>query len=271
MVELEIFRGARVLCAIVSAGSFIWIRTLRRRVEQRTRELKLAMARLQAETETSATLAERDRLAGEIHDSLEQGLNGILMQLEGVDSKLDEDSNGARYYLEMARSMVRFSRSEVRHSLWNLESQLLTNGDLGAALTEIARQMNSSNRVQVTVQVLGSARPLAPATEHHCLRICQEALNNALKHAEAKAIQIRLEYLDKSVDLAITDDGRGFVPDAILTGAGNHLGLRNLRRRARKLKGQLAVTSQPGKGTTVQLNVPLNGRVDGIINPPNHL
>ena len=111
-------------------------------MEERTRELKAAMARLQKETETSATLVERDRLAGEIHDSLEQGLNGIMMQLDGVDSKLSDDSNGARHYLEMARNMVRFSRAEVRHSLWNLESELLANGDLGAALTEVARQMS---------------------------------------------------------------------------------------------------------------------------------
>ena len=126
--------GLGVVCVVVFAISFIWIRTLRRRVEQRTQELKAAMARLQKETETSATLVERDRLAGEIHDSLEQGLSGIMMQLDGVDSKLNEDSNGARHYLEMARNMVRFSRAEVRHSLWNLESELLSKGDLGAAL-----------------------------------------------------------------------------------------------------------------------------------------
>ncbi|HWC61770.1 MAG TPA: histidine kinase, partial [Verrucomicrobiae bacterium] len=129
--------GLSTVCAVIFAVSFIWIRTLRRRVEERTRELKAAMARLQKETETSATLVERDRLAGEIHDSLEQGLSGIMMQLDGVDSKLNEDSNGARHFLEMARNMVRFSRAEVRHSLWNLESELLSKGDLGAALTEV--------------------------------------------------------------------------------------------------------------------------------------
>jgi signal transduction histidine kinase len=258
--------GLGALCAVVFAISFIWIRTLRRRVEERTQELKATMARLQKETETSATLVERDRLAGEIHDSLEQGLSGIMMQLDGVDSKLSEDANGARHYLEMARNMVRFSRAEVRHSLWNLESELLSKGDLGAALTEIARQMSSSNRVQVAIQVLGIATQLPPATEHHLLRICQEALNNAFKHADAKNIQITLNYSEKSVQLSVADDGRGFTPGSVLTGTGKHFGLRNLRSRARKIKGRLEVISQPSQGTRVEVSVPLGSPADGIVN-----
>ncbi len=258
--------GLGVLGVVAFAGSFVWIRTLRRRVEERTRALKAAMERLQKETETSATLVERDRLAGEIHDSLEQGLNGIMMQLDGVDSKLGEDSSGARHFLEMARNMVRFSRAEVRHSLWNLESDLLANGDLGAALTEVAKQMSSSNGVQVTIKVLGSAIQLPPATEHHLLRICQEALNNALKHAHAKVIRITLSYSEKSVHLSVADDGCGFAPDRVLTGTGMHLGLRNLRSRARKVKGRLEVISEPARGTTIEVSVPINGAMDGTAN-----
>jgi signal transduction histidine kinase len=262
--------GVSALGVVVIAISIIWIRTLRRRVEERTRELKATMARLQKESETSATLVERDRLAGEIHDSLEQGLNGIMMQLDGVDSKLSEDSNGARHYLEMARNMVRFSRAEVRHSLWNLESELLANGDLGAALTEIARQMSSSDRVQVAIQVSGPASQLPPATEHHLLRICQEALNNALKHAGAKTIQITLNYSEKLVRLSIADDGCGFAPDSVLTGTGTHLGLRNLRSRARKIKGRLEVISQPAKGTTIEVSVPITAPAELVVHQNGH-
>jgi signal transduction histidine kinase len=258
--------GLSTVCLVIFAVSLMWIRTLRRRVEQRTRELKAAMARLQKETETSATLVERDRLAGEIHDSLEQGLNGIMMQLDGVDSKLNEDSSGARHYLEMARNMVRFSRSEVRHSLWNLESELLSKGDLGAALTEIARQMSATNRVQVAIQVLGVPMQLPPATEHHLLRICQEALNNAFKHAEAKNIRITLNYTDKSVQLSVADDGCGFAPNAVLTSTAGHFGLRNLRSRARKIKGRLEVISQPSQGTRVEVSVPIGPPMDGSMN-----
>jgi signal transduction histidine kinase len=137
---------------------------------------------------------------------------------------------------------------------------------LGAALTEVARQMSSSNRVQVAIQVLGAAIPLPPATEHHLLRICQEALNNAFKHADAKKIQITLNYLEKSVQLSVTDDGRGFAPGTVLTGTAGHFGLRNLRSRARKIKGRLEVISHPAKGTRVEVNVPIGSAVDGSVN-----
>ena len=248
--------------ALVLIGSLLWIRALRRRVELRTRELRETMGRLQKETEVSATLAERDRLAAEIHDTLEQGLSGIMMQLDGVDSRLKNDADGARQNLEMARRMVRFSRAEVRHSLWNLESQLLQDGNLGAALTEIARQMSAGNSVIATVELSGVPRPLPAAAEHHLVRCTQEALNNALKHAQATSIRIKLDYTETAVVLAISDDGCGFEPEGVLTGAGRHLGLRNLRSRARKVKGRVEITSQPGQGTTVKLTVPLPGRTE---------
>ena len=95
------------------------------------------------------------------------------------------------------------------------------------------------------------------------LRICQEALNNAFKHAEAKIIQITLNYSDKSVQLSVADDGRGFAPNAVLTGTGKHFGLRNLRSRARKIKGRLEVISQPSHGTAVEVSVPIGSAVDG--------
>jgi signal transduction histidine kinase len=248
--------GVIAVFALVLVASLVWIRTLRLRVEERTRELKKTMGRLQKETEVSATLAERDRLAAEIHDTFEQGLSGIMMQLDGVDSRLNADPEGARKFLEMARRMVRFNRSEVRSSLWNLESALLENGDLGAALKEIARQMSVGNSGQVKVEFSGVPHPLPPTVEHHLLRCTQEALNNALKHAGATVIQIKLSYLENSVQLAVTDDGCGFEPETVLTEVGKHLGLRNLRSRSRKIKAQLAITSHPGQGTTIQLTVP---------------
>jgi len=143
---------------------------------------------------------------------------------------------------------------------------LLAKGDLGAALTEIARQMSASNRVQVAIQVLGTPVQLPPATEHHLLRICQEALNNAFKHAEAKNIRITLNYSEKSVQLSVADDGRGFAPNTVLTSTTGHFGLRNLRSRARKIKGRLEVISQPTQGTRVEVSVPIGQPVDGSVN-----
>jgi signal transduction histidine kinase len=257
--------GAALVAILIAAVG--WIRSLRRRVAQRTSELQETMRRLQRETELSATLAERERLAAEIHDTLEQGLSGIMMQLDGLDSRLSAGSTGARENLEMARRMVRFSRAEVRHSLWNLESELLKGGDLGAAIKEIGHKASAGSSTTITVDVSEIRFALPPAVEHHLLRCAQEAISNALKHAGAKNIRVGLSYSSDEVRLAVVDDGCGFEPGHVLTGPGMHVGLRNLRSRARKMKGRLDIASELGKGTTVRLTIPLAGRGERISAP----
>jgi signal transduction histidine kinase len=250
-----------VLGAIL-VGAMAWIRSLRRRVAQRTSELQVAMSQLQKETELSATLAERERLAAEIHDTLEQGLSGIMMQLDGADTRLANDRSGARENLELARRMVRFSRAEVRHSLWNLESQLLKDSDLGVAVKEIARQMSAESSCAISLEMSDRRFALPAVIEHHLLRCTQEAISNALKHSGATNVWVKLGYSAEQVELEIADDGSGFDAKQVLTGPGMHLGLRNLRSRARKMKGQLNIESEPGQGTTVRLTVPLTGRAE---------
>ena len=247
---------------VILIGSLVWIRQLHQVVAERTKDLKETMAKLEEKTQISATLAERDRLASEIHDGLEQGLSGIMMQLDGVDSTLKESPDDARQYLELARNMVRFSRAEVRNSLWDLQSPALANVGLGMALAEIVKQMNTGNHLTVTTEILGSVRPLSQKVEHHLLRICQEALTNAIKHAEARLIQVKLVYATDSVELSVADDGRGFATETVLAGMAGHLGLRNLRSRARKMGGHLDVTSTPG-ATLIKVTVPLNDRNGG--------
>jgi len=244
---------------LVLVGTLVWIQMLRQRVAERTHALEVAMAKLEKETQVSATLAERQRLAGEIHDGLEQGLSGIMMQLNGVISTLDAKPAEARGFLELARNMVRFSHAELRHSLLNLQSPLLANADLGTALAEIAKQMkNGVNRTEIIAQTIGTVRALPPSVENHLFRIGQEAINNALKHAHAKTIQIYLCYSEASVRLSVRDDGAGFDQSAVLAGTlGQHLGLRSLRDRARKMGGQLTVVSEPEQGATVEVIVPL--------------
>jgi len=244
---------------LVLMGASIWIHQLQRRVTERTRALRETMAKLEDETNLSATLAERNRIAGEIHDGLEQGLNGIIMQLDGVETKLPRNPEDAKRHLDLARKMVRFSRTEVRHSLWDWKSPALAHQGLKSALTDIALQMGNESVTQVSVQVSGVDRPLPPAMEHHLLRICQESLTNALKHAGARNILVSLDYDDAAVRLSVRDDGRGFHPETVLNGFGGHLGLQNLRSRARKIGGELVVTSAPEKGATISVRVPYNG------------
>lgn len=241
---------------LVLVGASIWIRQLHQRVAERTQALRATMAKLEDETKLSATLAERNRIAGEIHDGLEQGLNGVMMQLDGLETRLVRSPEVAKRHLDLARKMLRFSRTEVRHSLWDWKSPALAHQDFKTALTEIVTQMGHESVTQVDVQVSGDAHPLPPVAEHHLLRICQEALTNALKHAQARNIAVHLNFTDDAVELSVIDDGRGFVPETVLNGMVGHLGLQNLRSRARKLGGELTVTSTPEKGATISVRIP---------------
>jgi signal transduction histidine kinase len=153
--------------------------------------------------------------------------------------------------------MVVFCLSEVRHSVLNLESPLVTEAGLGAALTHVGRQMSAGRTNEIRVAISGAVRPLPPAVEHHLFRIGQEALNNAIKHAKADHISVELIYAEDSVRLAVNDDGCGFVVAAVTGAGGEHLGVRSLRGRARKLGGRLTINSQSGRGTTVEVIVPI--------------
>ncbi|HEX4343604.1 MAG TPA: sensor histidine kinase, partial [Verrucomicrobiae bacterium] len=241
----------------VLAAASVWIRLLHRQVAQRTQQLETAMTKLERETEVSATLAERNRLAGEIHDGLEQGLSAIMMQLDGLESRVGENPAEIERHLKLARSMIRFSRTEVRHSLWDWKSPALANKNLSAALSEIVGQMSLGNQAHVTVEVSGNVLSLPSAAEHHLLRTGQEALNNALKYAQARTICVNLDYSAQLVRLSVRDDGLGFVPETVLNGTAGHLGLQSLRSRARKMGGSLTVVSAPGRGTTVEVSVPV--------------
>jgi signal transduction histidine kinase len=235
--------------------AMLWIRYLRLKVVRRTQELNVAMTKLERETETSATLAERDRLAGEIHDSLEQGLSAIMMQMEAA-AKLVHQPEEVGRYLAMARNMAGFSRTEVQHAVWDLQSPLLENADLGIALHRVAREISAGDTPRVTVQISGEVRPLPSSVEHHLLRIGQEAITNAVKHAQPKVISLTLDYQTGNVTLTVHDDGCGFDPQAVAVGGG-HFGLQGLRVRARKMNASLTVSSKPGEGTNIQVVVPL--------------
>lgn len=249
----------RTLLGISIAGfvlgvSFVWIHILRRRVAQRTKELRAAMEKLQLETQTAATLAERNRLAGEIHDSLEQGFSGLILQLD-TTAKHHQCPPEVRGGLALARNMVAFSRNEVRHAVWDLQSPVLENSDLGTALKNIVAQL-APETPHVTIAVEGEVRPLGSAIDHHLLRIAQEAITNCVKHASAQKLELLLRYTDEEVCLSVRDDGCGFVPAHVLTSNGvSHFGLRSLRGRASKIHGTLTIQSQPGHGTVIEVRL----------------
>lgn len=229
---------------------------LERVAADRTKELRQTMERLRQETETSATLAERNRLAGEIHDSLEQGFTGLALQLEttaGFANCPPEVKAG----LATALNMVTFGRNELRHVVRDLHSAMLDTADLPTALRHMVAQVAPDSHSAVVV-VQGTPRKLGPSTEHHLLRIAQEAITNAVKHAAALQLTVTLAFNERDVQLTIADNGCGFDPSTAQLQIHAHFGLPGMRSRARMIEAVLEITSRPGAGTCIALRVPLD-------------
>ena len=206
----------------------------------------------------SLVLEERGRLAREIHDTLAQGFVGISSQLDAVALTLNGHGDVARKHLDLARKMVRHSLTEARRSVMDLRASALEGHDLPAALSEAAHQWTAGSAVQIRVDVEGESRPLPEETEQHLLRIAQEAVTNAVKHARASHVSIHLEMASRELSLRVADDGRGFEQDEAFSEVGGHFGLLGMRERAERLGGELRLHSEPGHGTEVAVTVPIS-------------
>ncbi|MBI3652438.1 MAG: hypothetical protein HY231_15565 [Acidobacteria bacterium] len=221
--------------------------------------LALALYRFrigQVRAQFAAVLAERNRLARDIHDTLAQGFVGIGLQLQAVGKMLSTSPQAAQQHLDLAQKMVNHSLAEARRTVWNLRAQALEDSTLAMALAETVKQMTVGTAVATQVKISGSPRPLASSVENNLLRIGQEALTNALKHGKPKAIRLELSYEAESVRLRVEDDGCGFDPAQFASSEEGHFGLLGMRERLEGLKGELQLHSQPGVGTTITAVIP---------------
>ena len=214
----------------------------------RVRQIRLRFA---------AVLKERLRLAREIHDTLAQAFVGISSQLDALQTCLPEDWRPAHVYLDLARRMAQHSLTEARRSVMDLRSAALSNRDLAAALESSARHWTAGTAVDLEVNIKGGFTNLPEEMEHNLLRIAQEAVANASKHAQASRIEVMLERTGNNVNLKITDNGCGFQTDDAFAGMGGHFGLIGIRERAERIGGEFRLGSQPGAGTEVEVTVPL--------------
>lgn len=229
-------------------------RALESLVQERTKQLEATMEKLNEETRNAATLAERDRLAGEIHDSLQQGLSGAILQLD-TTLKLSQVPAEIRSRLNVVRNMVSYARQEVQHVVWDMASPLAEGVELDEALRRLVGFINScAAAVDVTVE--GEPFVLSRSEKHHLLRVAQEATTNAVRHASASKIVISLLYASDEVILTVTDDGCGFNPQSAMDTNVGHFGLRGIRSRAKKLGGQVSIQSVPGSGASIRVTVP---------------
>jgi ligand-binding sensor domain-containing protein/two-component sensor histidine kinase len=202
-------------------------------------------------------LEERSRIAREIHDTLAQGFAGISSQLEAVAMCIPEESKTARQHLDLARKMARHSLTEARRSVMDLRASALEGQDLGAALHAGARVWAATSGVDVEVEIVPPPGKLPHDIEQNLLRIAQEAVANALKHAGASKICVRLSCDAGNLYLRISDNGRGFDSDKVFSTFDGHFGLVGMRERAERVRGEFKLESKPSQGTAVEVMVPL--------------
>ena len=210
----------------------------------------IANAQLLARTRETAMLEERTRLARDIHDTLAQGLTGIVVQLGAAQRALAVAPDESREHLALAQRMARESLAEARRSVWNLRAPALDRGDLADALRSVAVRPLGSD-VAVTFELTGEPWPLTTAIESTLLRVAQEALANVARHSQATEARLALVYTADSVELSVSDNGVGFDPqtaaeDGITPGPWGGFGLIGMRERVAVLGGSLAVTSHDG-------------------------
>lgn len=249
---LRISYALGIAFAILLIASAIGMTNSRRRLKEQ------AHRREMAEAEFTAILAERNRVAREIHDTLAQGLAATSVHLRLAKKQSATDTESLNHHLDAAQQLVRDSLEEARNSIWNMRSQVLETGDLPSALDGILKQMADGAEFQATLEVTGRPRRFAPVIENNLLRVGQEAITNAARHARAKKLDVTLDFGEKQFRLTVCDDGAGFDPAKPPPTSGG-FGLVGMKERAAELKGELTVRSKPDQGTEITLTVPLSG------------
>jgi len=244
-----------------------------KQLDEANRRLRMMMeenaglhAQLVAQAREAGALDERQRMAGEIHDTLAQGLAGIVAQL-GAARLADADPPRRLRHLDLADRLARDSLAEARRSVQALHPGPLADAQLPDALAHLAEQWNQTSGIPVRVEVDGPAVPLQPALEVTLFRAAQEALANIAKHSGATQAGVTLSYTHDVVVLDVLDDGSGFdaaplaggQPTAAAhdgEGAASGYGLAAMRHRLRQVGGTLEIESAAGDGTTVSASVP---------------
>ena len=194
-------------------------------------------------------LEERTRMARDIHDTLAQGFTGVIIQLDtAVEALRDEEPEPAAKHIRRARELALLSLTEARRSVHALRPQALEKASFPDALKAIITNTTAGTSLQSDFQLKGEPRKLQSSVEENLLHIGQEALANALKHARATKFQARLSFDSEAVCLELRDNGQGFVVDCV---NGRGVGLIGMKERAQQMGATLAVTSKPGKGTTI--------------------
>jgi len=250
---MEVFLPTAV-ALLVAFVLGVWITRIIEQSRQRAQlvaDLAAARTELAAVSRAAGELAERERLAGEIHDTLAQGFTSVLLLLEAADTEIGRDDEAVRRHLGRARDTARENLAEARSLVAALAPPQLRDASLSDALRQVVDRLGAELGVESTLTVAGTARPLPAEQEVVLLRATQEALANVRKHARAGRVEVSLAYHGSGVTLRVADDGRGFDPAAASPG----FGLAGIRDRVAQVGGTVTLDAVPAAGTTVRIEL----------------
>jgi signal transduction histidine kinase len=247
--------GTKNPLAIVATAAFLttaWVITA---MVARVRKLTEAQLTLRFEER----LAERTRIARELHDTLLQSFQGLMLHFQAANDLLP--AGKAKEALEKALDRADRAIVEGRDAIQNLRSSTTVANELGQAMAALGEEFSSgrageSNSPALRVSMEGTPRELHPILRDDIYRIAREALRNAFTHAQANKIEADITYSPRLLRLRIRDDGKGIDPKLLDAGRDGHWGLRGMRERAEQIGAQLDIWSETGAGTEVELRVP---------------
>lgn len=201
-----------------------------------------------------AALAERTRLAREMHDTLIQGCVGVSSLLKAALRSRNKDHESFAHLVQYAATQVHATLDEARQEIQKLRGDEQPSISLSSAVEGMASRAAQAHGVKIAERFTGTAYPISSQAMHDLLMIARESIFNAILHGGAPEIAIEIAYLEESLRMTIRDNGRGF--DVQASGRGGHFGLLGMQERVHKLRGEFAVESAPGEGTTVRVDVP---------------
>ncbi|MBL8099394.1 MAG: sensor histidine kinase [Anaerolineales bacterium] len=248
-VILMLILGLLIISTII--GTFI--SSIIRQSTDRQRlinELTKSRANLMKAEREAGQLAERQRIARDIHDTLAQHFTSIIMHLSAAKHSNPESVQSE---VQQAENAAREGLNEIRRIVWDMQPEQFEKASLVEAVEELAARWSAENNIQVKMKVTGNPRPLASSVETALLRISQEAMHNINKHAQAKNVNITFSFMEDIFVMDIADDGLGFEPSKIKNG----FGMKTMRDRAEELSGTLTIESERGTGTAIAVSIPI--------------
>jgi len=265
--DLEVIRSApwwtphRLLILLFATclaflAVFLWATQMRRVVGQRSKALAEEIStRKQAEIVFEATLLERKRMAADLHDGMEQTLNGLALQFQAAIRFLVSDPQRSKHHLELSLNFLDSSREELRRSVWNLRAEGMNGQTLPEALEDAVLGWLDGHQAELQMADDGVPLVLPDWITGNLLLLAGEAVTNALKHGRASHITISTASHDGGVSLAIMDNGIGFDPHKAPGSLQGHFGLQGMRERMNRLGGSFLLESKPGRGTRIEISL----------------